>query len=165
MFCDQDDVWSADRISLFLGRIKRENPSDLPILLFTPIVLIDKDGREIGYYDEMEYLGRIKDQREFFFRDSINGCNMFMNKKLFLMPPEVDLSKEAMLIPVHDAYFVRFAAFFGRIIYASDKATLFYRRHGDNVSQISVERDSGLERVALAQSWAYRASLLTIAKF
>ena len=167
-FSDQDDIWSKNRLSEFVKYFDGEGKQKVPTLLFSDVELIDSEDICQGRNTDNYALKDIKNQMSYFFQDGVIGCNIFMNRKLFDIAPKVDISP-GRGAPAHDAYFCRIAAFTGKIKYI-DKKLLFYRRHSGNASDHQfirkpvyfLKRLLALDKLAEAQSWAYKNSLRTI---
>lgn len=130
MFCDQDDMWSREKVERTLGCIKdgeEEYGSDTPLLVHTDLAVADVNMKVInrslmrmqklnpGYSS----LGRLLAQ------NNVTGCTVMINRALReLVAP----SPSALM---HDWWLALTAAAFGHVLYYP-RATVIYRQHGDN---------------------------------
>ncbi|MBR0461497.1 MAG: glycosyltransferase family 2 protein [Erysipelotrichaceae bacterium] len=130
MFCDQDDVWKKNKISLTYKKMKEEEEKDKPCLIFTDLIPVDEDLKEIS-----PSMMKLQDQdpydpgfKKLVFRNVITGNTVMINK------PLRDLAlkfKGSEGIIMHDWWLGIVAAGFGKIAYI-DMATVLYRQHGHN---------------------------------
>ena len=133
LFCDQDDVWSDNKINLMLKNIFEEE-SKLgkltPILGFSDATLVNHDLSIIcpSFYGahNLNPLNNL-DGRFLIWRSSVYGCTVIFNKALYEMAMPMPYS-----VPMHDQWFALVASFTGRVFYMPIQLTL-YRQHVSNV--------------------------------
>ncbi len=174
VFCDQDDVWLENRITVCLKRmeeLEEKYSKDMPVLLFTDAVMADKDLNRMGTTffkadrlntSDIRFPGLLMENR-------CIGCTSFMNAALVRIIAESLKNGFDKRIRYHDWWAALTASAFGRIEFI-DVPTILYRQHGNNeVGQTSFygyikDRIAGIEenrtriRKTIAQGSAfYRA--------
>lgn len=130
MFCDQDDVWLPNKIEISINTIiAAEKKSDIPIILHTDLIIVDKEKRIISnsfwkytklkqnYLSQFNYLGVC---------NGVTGCTMMLNNKAKQIA--FPISSKA---PMHDYWIALKVSQSGKIIYL-DTPTILYRQHGKN---------------------------------
>lgn len=133
MFSDQDDVWLPDKIESTLNFImgkEKELGSDLPILCFSDLTLVDEKLNVIAdsFYtaNKLDPLNNT-DVNFLLWRSTVYGCSCIFNRACLQMAlPFPDD------IPMHDHWLALVAAKNGRIFYF-DQSTILYRQHSNNV--------------------------------
>lgn len=132
MFCDQDDVWTKDKIEktfFKMQALEQQCGADYPLLIFTNFQYVDNDLKVIESKKNFE-INRIK---SFGFphllaHNPVYGCTTMINKaladKVGIIPPQADF---------HDHWIALIASAFGKLFYLKEK-TVLYRQHGSNVS-------------------------------
>lgn len=129
MFCDQDDIWYENKVFDLVELMNTKNANE-PLLAYADMKIVDGNGNyinEMKRYTKNDYTNW---QTCFFIRP-ITGCNLIMNKSLFLLTPAYDDFKEFPIY--HDMYYSISAATIGKICYF-DKILMAYRRHDKNVT-------------------------------
>lgn len=132
MFCDQDDVWLPEKISLTLTKIqelKEVHGVEIPLLVHTDLRVVDESLNLVaesghGYQkidpDNGNAFGRLLVQ------NIATGCTTMMNRTL---------RDRALPIPaaalMHDHWLSLVASCFGKIAYLPTP-TLLYRQHVKN---------------------------------
>lgn len=131
MFCDQDDIWDAEKVSLELSKeieLEREC-GNKPILVATDLRVVNENLEPISnsFVSFQKLHVEKADIAHLPAQPLLTGCTMIMNR------PLVDLAKGcyAPEIRMHDWWVSIIAAAFGEICFV-DKATMSYRQHGDN---------------------------------
>lgn len=139
MFCDQDDVWNSNKISVSLNVMKNAESkygANCPLLVYTDYTIVDenlnvrnqsKKGNMV--YKHYSTLNRL------LIQNYVTGCTMLINKPLLELS-RVDYSKEILM---HDWWIALCASAMGQIIY-ENQSTMFYRQHvGQSVGAINVK--------------------------
>jgi glycosyltransferase involved in cell wall biosynthesis len=132
MFCDQDDIWIYNKIELSLAKILnlQKMYGKVPILVFTDLLVVDKDLNVIN--SSLWNFSNINPEhvRNFYnlaTNSSVTGCTILMNDLL---------KKNSFPIPanlvMHDWWLALLACRVGVIDYISN-ATVLYRQHSLNV--------------------------------
>lgn len=130
MFCDQDDVWHSNKISLQLEEIKKKDNGESPVLVYCAQELVDKNLRMITN-SALKYSGRDHINDDFIhlvFENSAAGCVMCINRKLLCMSCQYHHINN---IVMHDWWAMLIAACWGNIFYL-DIPLMKYRQHANN---------------------------------
>lgn len=129
MFCDQDDVWNANKISLCLKKMKQnETQKKGPVLIHTDLRIVDERLQTIN--NSMEEYMHLDFEKSAFcnllIQNNITGCTMMINN---------DLKKQIIIreeIIMHDWWIALVASITGKIDYVKE-STILYRQHNQNV--------------------------------
>lgn len=144
-YCDQDDIWDKDKISMTVKKLMEENSS----LCCSDVRVIDGSGRKIAdsvkeiwkrqEYKEGENLARILLKRNF-----VIGCTVVM--KTGVAKSAIPFCREM----VHDQWLAIHAALNGKIS-VCDKSNMSYRIHGTNqtgtLAKICTKEDYYTKRI------------------
>ncbi|WP_271901445.1 glycosyltransferase [Limosilactobacillus reuteri] len=131
-YCDQDDVWTKDKIEIQIESLKGK--SSEPAFCYSDLEICDMNCKSLG--DRMS--NHINTQfyknpyNEFLKEQYVWGTAMAHNKKLWDLILIEDVGKVKNLIS-HDSYISRYAAVYAKIQYIS-KPLVNYRRVGNNVT-------------------------------
>lgn len=129
MFCDQDDVWKEDKLSMTMAYMKEaeQQHSNYPILVFSDKRNVNQDLCELQK-DRKNKIHRGYNLWEILCMNPIYGCTMMLNRRL------IDL---VICIPsyinIYDYWVSLNAALSGYIIHIP-KELMLYRQHGKNVT-------------------------------
>jgi len=139
-YCDQDDVWLADKVSRSLAvmaELEKEHDRALPLLVFTDLVVVNKDGATLfpSFWErdqiDPEVINRL---RVLIGQNIVTGCSAMLNRRAaelsLRMPDEC---------PMHDRWAGLIAAAMGRGGFVREK-TVLYRQHGGNVIGAELEK-------------------------
>lgn len=132
MFCDQDDVWFADKIEKTLDKIKeRENTlgTNTPIAVYTDAKLVDGVLRTISdsFFGYNGLNTQNTDLAHLLMENKVIGCTTMFNKAV-----ADRLIKFPVMARYHDWWIGLIAATFGEVCFL-DEPTMLYRQHGKNV--------------------------------
>lgn len=132
MFCDQDDVWHADKVEKTLAAMKaaeRKYGADTPLLVHTDLRVVDAVLREIS--PSMMALQQLCPEENglprLLAQSLVSGCTMMINAPLRRLVT-ARLPERCLM---YDWWISLAAAAFGKIIYLPE-STIDYRQHGDN---------------------------------
>lgn len=125
-YCDQDDIWEADKIEILVNLIKKDNS----VLVYSDMSVIDKYGRITAdnlrqVKPRIKYIYGEKLFSDFFFRNCISGCCMLINSKI--AKRAIPFSE----VTIHDQWLCIIASFYGKISFVNN-ALIKYRIHGNN---------------------------------
>ncbi len=130
MFCDQDDVWHKDKISITLSKMHQMQQTfeEMPLLVHTDLEVVDERLHAISSsLMRFQYLNADKDTlRDLVMQNHITGCTMMLNRKL--VKKSLPIPNEAIM---HDWWIGLVASTFGKIGFI-DQPTLGYRQHTHN---------------------------------
>ena len=133
MYCDQDDVWLPEKISMTLAKMREtENGQpETPCLVHTDLKVVREDlsvKSESFFYSSM--LRADRDQlHRLVIQNIVTGCTVMINHALWQLAV---LPVSGGQIRMHDGWFALIASALGRIGFV-EQPTMLYRQHGDNV--------------------------------
>lgn len=127
-FCDQDDLWLPNKLSIFMTKFNEVETSDLPILLHSDLCVSDKNLSPINV-SMFAYQKINKDPSfsDLIVSNSVTGCVMAINKPLLKIVQGCNISQSIM----HDWYIALIASALGEIHFIP-KSLILYRQHGNN---------------------------------
>lgn len=138
-FCDQDDIWMPDKISLTMEEMKKHS-QDEPLLVHSDLMIVDSNLSTISNsfykYSNMSCDNFI-DKKQLLLQNYIVGCTCCINKSLAVIA-RVSVN-DSNKIAMHDWWFALHAKFFGKILYIN-KPTIQYRQHQNNT--LGAQKDS-----------------------
>ena len=134
MFCDQDDFWLPNKISLTLKRMRHMEAqigSDKPFAVFTDACIADQDLNIIKpSFFCSEHLNPKKiDLPHILMENKLIGCTVMVNAALRKVLQGNHLPTNAKY---HDWWVALIAVSLGKIGFINE-STLLYRQHGANV--------------------------------
>lgn len=127
-YCDQDDIWEQNKLSVLLEQINEENA----VIAYSDLSIIDEQGNKIA--NSFKNISKRLEHKhgedlfQFFLRrNSVTGCTMLIGGKI---------AKEALPFPpsdvyVHDHWLALFGSYKGRITYIN-RPLVQYRIHSHN---------------------------------
>ncbi len=132
MFCDQDDVWMPTKIDDTLHRMKdaeRECARDIPLLVFTDLVVVDNSLQEVSpsFWKQNRFCVDVCCKFPYIcVANCVAGCTMMINApaRSLVLPFSIN-------VPVHDWWIAARVAKEGRLVYVN-APTILYRQHGKN---------------------------------
>lgn len=130
MFCDQDDVWYADKIVTTLGEMMKIEDKTRPALVFTDLEVVDANLNVIApsFMRFSKLDGTRTALRQLLVQNVVTGCTSMANESLLYMMHEVQDSKD---IRMHDWWLALIASSFGEVSFL-DRPTMKYRQHASN---------------------------------
>lgn len=144
MLADPDDVWMADKIEASVAVIKRMEDvcgASTPCLAHSDLFMVDRELRPIApslWSYQGLYPKRFRTLSRFLVENTVWGCTLVANRAL------VNLAGATPEAAFHTDWWMGLvASTFGRIE-VIDRPTIYWRRHGANISQTS----SMLERLS-----------------
>lgn len=130
MFCDQDDVWERNKISIMLEDIRKseeKNPG-LPILIHTDLEVVDCNLKTIApSMFEHQRLPRTLSLSFLIVQNNITGCSLMINR----MALECSLPVASNAV-MHDWWVGCRVLIHGGLVKHLPSALVRYRQHGDN---------------------------------
>jgi glycosyltransferase involved in cell wall biosynthesis len=131
MFCDQDDVWLPDKITITLNKmleLEKKNPG-IPLLVFTDLSTTD-DSLHItspSFMTSQKFFPEIiHDPTKLLALNIVTGCTVMINKlsRDFILPiPSSNIG--------HDQWMAVNLAHYGKLDFIPHP-TVLYRQHGNN---------------------------------
>lgn len=125
-FCDQDDFWLPDKLSIGVERIKAET-EDVPILYYGIPRIVDETLNPL--YVDPPVRETMTTFNSCLVNSKATGCTMVFNRKLC----ELLKSSHPDYVLMHDAWAHKVClAMDGKVIFDPD-VHILYRQHGGNV--------------------------------
>lgn len=132
-FCDQDDVWLPEKLSVSLERMREleaEHGADKPLLVFTDLTVVD-EGLKVIHPSFWRYQSlkpeRCNELNRLLLQNVVTGCTTLMSRSL--VEKAVPIPKSAV---VHDWWVALVSAGFGRAA-SVPRSTVLYRQHAKNL--------------------------------
>lgn len=145
MFCDQDDIWDADKIEKLL-ELMTKNKYEGPALLYGDMRAVNERG-EVIINSVVSAQGlRYHNCCSLFFANFTHGCNLIMNNATFFSVPIINTNEEIVGMLPHDSLYTKFAGVFGKIEYVPDQM-MSYRRHDKNSTSKQEYGDYSIKRI------------------
>ncbi|WPD22691.1 MAG: glycosyltransferase family 2 protein [Candidatus Electrothrix scaldis] len=128
MFCDQDDVWNADKVELTLAAMQEHEGVNIPTLVHTDVSVVDETLQPIATsLWQFEYINpHLNSLNRLLMHNTITGCTAMINRAL--AQKALPVANEAIM---HDWWLGLAASQFGTIV-PLQKQTLLYRQHQNN---------------------------------
>lgn len=123
-FCDQDDYWLPNKLSLMLTKIDKNG--DIPQLLYCGLKCVNSNLLPIQSNFE-EIVGKCYGKNRFIGND-MPGCVMLINKKLRDLTISYLPSSGFIM---HDWWISLIAESFGKVTFLNKKL-IYYRQHSNN---------------------------------
>ena len=131
MYCDQDDVWHADKIQRLLDACRTEEATrpETPVLVHSDLTVVDSSLQVINrsMFDYQHIDPACVGVGQLALNSVVTGCSLLMNRQLALLIANDDPDSMAM----HDWWISLAAAGFGSIQCVAEP-TVLYRQHGTN---------------------------------
>ena len=160
MFCDQDDVWDAEKLACSLAAMKAleaEHGQNVPLLVFTDAAVTDRELNVIheSFFAYQNLHPEHLRFSELLVQNVVPGNTLLGNGSLLRLARQYS---DGSAIVMHDGWCALVAAYFGRLAVVK-KSTLLYRQHGENV--LGAIKASGLSYVfsMLKRSAALRQAI------
>jgi len=139
-FCDQDDVWAAEKVSLLVEKMQRAQEAyggDTPILVHCDLSVVDEGGNMLcpSMFRRQQWDGAANTLARLMVQNNVTGCAMCVNRPL----RDLMLMADSKDMFMHDWWAALVAAAFGRIVFV-DKPLVYYRQHGGN--QVGASKSS-----------------------
>ncbi len=127
-FCDQDDFWLPDKISIFIEKFIELEGENKPLLIHSDLCVVDKTLSPLHTsMFEYQIIRREPSFSNLIVSNSITGCVLAINSPLLTMVKKSSVEKSIM----HDWYIGLIASAFGTL-YHIPKSLILYRQHDNN---------------------------------
>lgn len=131
-FCDQDDVWLDNKVSIFSEVTARLNDQS-PVLIFSDANVADHQ-LNIKSTSFIKYSGlnvKLLDDDSILFENCVQGASCCINSSLRSIVIDSLRYVDMKNILMHDWWCTILAKYFGRVIFV-DKPLILYRQHDLN---------------------------------
>lgn len=166
MFCDQDDVWNPNKITIEMNAMKEAEAlygSDYPLLIFTDSSVTDKDLNIINpsLVSTAPFKPDCITLAQLMVGNVAQGCSMLLNRPLVKKMLTYQFPN---IFIMHDYWAIVLASIFGKVKFLP-LPTLKYRQHESNVwgaSKRTLTAKDGIAHVlkdpAILKGWFSRLS-------
>jgi glycosyltransferase involved in cell wall biosynthesis len=148
-FCDQDDVWEADKLARAVAILKQAPPG-VPALYGARTRLIDEDGKAIGL---SPLFPRLPTFRSALVQSIAGGNTMVFNRKarelLAFCGPDVD-------VPSHDWWLYQVTSACDGMVHYDAWPSVRYRQHTQNVIGSNMGLAARLRRLRMLGQGRFR---------
>jgi glycosyltransferase involved in cell wall biosynthesis len=134
MFCDQDDIWFKNKVTLFIESILESEATykDIPIIVFGDMIVVDEDtciiNQSFWNYQSLNFI----DERNWvsiLATNIVTGCSSLLNPYAVALLRPNNLLNLPLL---HDHLAAILTTKSGGRIIRLESPTMFYRQHGNN---------------------------------
>lgn len=126
VFCDQDDVWRADKLSCLLLHIRKK----ASLAVFSDATLVDTNGVSLGANLLESVIGSVPPEdisyKAFYLSNCVTGCTMMIDRRL------LDSALPFADNVPHDWWLAYHAAYHGGLCFLNERL-IDYRQHDNNV--------------------------------
>ena len=136
-FCDQDDVWDADKLQIALSRLQTADRAK-PALYYCGQRLVDETLQPLSTH---RLNGKRSLPARFVFGD-IAGCTGVFNRAL----AEAVAAYKPEYMRMHDLWTMKVCCALGGQVFVDPEAHIAYRQHGNNVEGLSNSLRSKVQR-------------------
>ncbi|MBR9947678.1 glycosyltransferase [Clostridiaceae bacterium Marseille-Q4145] len=143
-FCDQDDVWDVDKLSIAISKIKNAEDAcknNELILYYSGQRLVDS---QLNFIEDHK-LNRYRSLKSRFVLSDFAGCTGVFNKHL--LNEVIKFKPDYMLM--HDTWILRVCLCLGGNIIVDPEPRMSYRQHGNNTIGLKHGFFSTLKQVDL----------------
>lgn len=130
MFCDQDDIWKKDKISVTYNKMKstEANHPQLPVLVHSDLEVVNHKLQCIAEsFWQYQHIAAGKNKvNQLLLQNTITGCTVMVNRQLIELA--IPIPDSAIM---HDWWLALVASEFGCIA-RINTATMLYRQHKRN---------------------------------
>lgn len=139
-FCDQDDVWDADKLKIAVTRLEQITP-ETPALYYCGQRLVDG---ELNFLSNHR-LNKNRSTHARFVLNDMAGCTGVFNRALL----EAVTSYRPNYIRMHDVWLTKVCLALGGTLLPDPEPHMSYRQHGNNVIGLSGGLRSKLARAKM----------------
>ena len=137
-FCDQDDVWSEDKLKKAVDMLKN-SPENKPAVYSCPLALVDENLNAIVNNRKDKYSS---ETGACLISNNVAGCTMVFNQALLNML-RIHIPEK---MTMHDDWAYKVAVFTGADVYRDSKSYIKYRQHSNNVIGAQTKISSKIKR-------------------
>ncbi|MCD8173509.1 MAG: glycosyltransferase family 2 protein [Alistipes sp.] len=123
-FCDQDDVWDADKLVVATSKLTAYNNE--PALYCSATRIVDSKLNYMRLDDKKGFLFTFE---EALFRNPATGCTMLFNKAL----RNIVCSYRPEWVYMHDSWIYKICLAIDGYVFFDPQPHISYRQHGNNV--------------------------------
>jgi glycosyltransferase involved in cell wall biosynthesis len=149
MFCDQDDVWSDNKITdsiKLMKTLEKKFGKQTPLLVHTDLQVVNEQLKQLhaSFWKYENINPKRNSLNELLLQNTITGCTLLINRKLAEL--SLPIGKAAIM---HDWWIALVASSFGKIG-VLEKVTLKYRQHENNkIGAVKFTFFNGISKILL----------------
>lgn len=149
MFCDQDDIWLQNKISISLNcmhELESSYGTKLPLLVFTDLQIVDADLNVLNksFFENCGTTSIVSTQKFHYTGSMVPGCVMLFNKSA----KDVSAPYKKSKYVIHDYWLILKTISNHGYIKCLNLPTMLYRQHGHNTLGAKYDRGSFCSRLA-----------------
>ncbi len=148
-FCDQDDIWEADKLTRAIGILEQVSPG-VAAVYGSRTRLIGETGQEIGF---SPLFARTPTFRSALVQSIAGGNTMVFNQKAREM---LVFAGADVTVPSHDWWLYQLASACGGIVHYDPYPSVRYRQHGQNVIGSNMGLAARLRRLRMLGQGRFR---------
>ena len=133
-FCDQDDVWKADKLSRAVTELQLRQ-SDLPLMYCSSTQMVDQDLNNLNVWPTLP--PKPLSMYNALVENCCVGCTMVLNPIAF-QQVRMNIPSDLTQVIMHDWWIYLYVSAFGEVIF-DEEPTILYRQHQGNVLGGSTE--------------------------
>ena len=142
-YMDNDDIWKPDKLEVYIDRaeeVRNERGENTPICFTCNMEIIDSEGNLTDPDFASTYAYEIKHPMDAFLTHRVFGCNMFIDRQVFLALRE--LMKDPQFSPgiSFDNFTYQVGVALGADLSFMPNVLMSYRRHQTNTTKDAVYR-------------------------
>lgn len=142
-FCDQDDFWLHDKLSIAVSQLKKTDPKRPALYYGRPRRV---DSQLMPAENPSRSLHRMLTFKSALINSNATGCTMVFNRSLL----ELIRDKEPVYLPMHDTWLHKVCLVANGQLLFDDDVHILYRQHGNNVIGISISGKDKLRKHLLS---------------
>jgi len=161
-FCDQDDVWKKDKLSVEIRKIKQlenQNGKNTPILVHSDLEVVDENLHLLHKsFLKLKNLSGEPTLEHLLYENSITGSTCLFNRALLQLAKKIPDE-----VIIHDWWVALVAASFGKIGFVPSPLTLF-RTNSSNILGTK-SKDSTLNYFKTSLQYSYKQAEILLVEF
>lgn len=140
-FCDQDDIWDAEKLAHYIGIYEKFAYKKTPILIYSDAIVVDKKLNEISpsFYSLSKINPRRNAVNQLLVQNVVVGCTACINAPLRDAMKKIVINDNRIIM--HDWVAAILASTNDGLIYLHEPFVL-YRQHSNN--SVGVDDDASL---------------------
>jgi glycosyltransferase involved in cell wall biosynthesis len=148
-FCDQDDVWEADKLARAIGVLEQAGP-DVPALYGSRTSLIDETGKMTGF---SPLFPKTPTFRSALVQSIAGGNTMVFNQKAREL---LAFCGADVTIPSHDWWLYQLTSACGGCVHYDAYPSVRYRQHSQNVIGSNMGFAARMRRIRMLRQGRFR---------
>ena len=142
-YMDDDDIWKPDKLEVYINRaeeVRNERGENTPICFTCNMEIIDSEGNLTDPDFASTYAYEIKHPMDAFLTHRVFGCNMFIDRQVFLALREIMKDPQFSSGISFDNFTYQVGVTLGADLSFVPNVLMSYRRHQTNTTKDAVYR-------------------------